>query len=159
MRPRGIRARATLLATGVVSYLLKPTYRAHATILITSQQIPEEFVRSTVREDTISNINAMIGEVLSRENLSRLVEDMGLVPSDAPGGFGARFAISRVCAGAMSTFATSPRFTAWSKQISAAAQFSNWYSTMTGAFRCRWSTISGATIHSSMPGLSVKWKT
>lgn len=72
-----------LLATGVAVYKSKPTYMAEASVLITRQQIPEDFVRSTVREDAISNINAMVGKVLSRENLARLVEQFGLFP-DAP---------------------------------------------------------------------------
>jgi uncharacterized protein involved in exopolysaccharide biosynthesis len=70
------------VATGVATYMMRPTYLAQATILITRQQIPEEYVRSTVREDTISNINAMIGEVLSRENLSRLIETLGMASED-----------------------------------------------------------------------------
>lgn len=60
----------------------KPTYLAQATILITSQQIPEDFVRSTVREDSLSNINAMVGKVLSAENLSKLIGTHDLFPDD-----------------------------------------------------------------------------
>lgn len=67
-----------LAATVVALWLWKPSYVAQATILITSQQIPEEFVRSTVREDTIANVNAMAGTVLSQENLSRLLDQFDL---------------------------------------------------------------------------------
>jgi uncharacterized protein involved in exopolysaccharide biosynthesis len=63
-----------LAATAVVVSLWKPLYIAQATVLITSQQIPEDFIRSTVREDSIANINAMVGEVLSRENLARILK-------------------------------------------------------------------------------------
>jgi len=56
----------------------KPSYIARATILITSQQIPEEFVRSTVREDTIANVNTMAGTVLSQENLGRILDNFEL---------------------------------------------------------------------------------
>jgi len=76
-----------ITATLAVQSLWQPTYIAAATVLITSQQIPEEFVRPTVREDTISNINAMIGKVLSQDNLSRLIEELGLfadVPPSVP---------------------------------------------------------------------------
>jgi len=67
------------LALSVLAlWLWKPSYIAHATILITSQQIPEEFVRSTVREDTIANVNTMAGTVLSQENLSRILDDFEL---------------------------------------------------------------------------------
>jgi len=59
-------------------WLWKPSYIAHATLLITSQQIPEEFVRSTVREDTIANVNTMAGTVLSQQNLARILDDFEL---------------------------------------------------------------------------------
>lgn len=67
-------------ATGAVWASWTPTFEARSTILITSQQIPEDFVRSTVREDSIGNISAMLGEVLSQENLSRVIEEKNLFP-------------------------------------------------------------------------------
>src|SRR5262245_46073705 len=67
-----------IAATIVGLIAWKPTYLATASILITSQQIPEDFVRSTVREDTLANINAMVGKVLSAENLSQLIDANGL---------------------------------------------------------------------------------
>jgi succinoglycan biosynthesis transport protein ExoP len=63
-----------VLGTSAAVWLWKPVYWAESTILITSQQIPSDFVRSTVREDTVSNINAMVGEVLSQRKLSGVVE-------------------------------------------------------------------------------------
>ena len=72
-----------MVATGFMVTRSKPTYVAEASVLLTSQQIPEDFVRSTVREDAISNINAMVGKVLSRENLAGLIQEFGLFP-DAP---------------------------------------------------------------------------
>jgi uncharacterized protein involved in exopolysaccharide biosynthesis len=67
-----------LALTVVVLWVWKPSYIAQATILITSQQIPEEFVRSTVREDAIANVNTMAGRVLSQENLVRLLDQFEL---------------------------------------------------------------------------------
>jgi len=67
-------------ATGAVWAGWTPTYVAQATLLITSQQIPEDFVRSTVREDSLGNISAMLGEVLSQDNLSRVIEEKDLFP-------------------------------------------------------------------------------
>ena len=64
-----------LALTFVALWFWKPSYLARATILITSQQIPEEFVRSTVREDSIANVNAMAGTVLSQENLVRILDE------------------------------------------------------------------------------------
>jgi uncharacterized protein involved in exopolysaccharide biosynthesis len=64
--------------TGVVGWLFQPTYVAQGTLLISSQQIPEDFVRSTVPEDSIANMNAMLGEVLSQENLAQIVDRFDL---------------------------------------------------------------------------------
>lgn len=62
-------------ATAAIYLTLKPTYAAEATVLVSNQQIPEEFVRSTVSGlDSISNINAMAGEILSYNSLSKLIE-------------------------------------------------------------------------------------
>lgn len=69
-----------LAATGFLVARQVPMYKASATVLITSQQIPEDFVRSTVREDSLANLNAMVGEVLSQRQLSALVEKYGLYP-------------------------------------------------------------------------------
>jgi succinoglycan biosynthesis transport protein ExoP len=63
-----------LALTAAALWLWKPSYIAHATLLITSQQIPEEFVRSTVRGDTIANVNTMAGTVLSQDNLARVLD-------------------------------------------------------------------------------------
>jgi len=60
----------------------KLTYVAEGTVLITSQVIPEDFVRSTVRQDSLSHINAIVGQVLSRQNLTKLVERFDLYPGD-----------------------------------------------------------------------------
>jgi len=69
-----------LAASAVFLSGLTPTFESKATVVITSQQIPEDFVRSTVREDSFSNINAMLGEVLSSRNLTGLIERYGLYP-------------------------------------------------------------------------------
>ena len=45
---------AGLVATAAFVSSLKPTFVAEATVLISSQQIPEDFVRSTVRESSLS---------------------------------------------------------------------------------------------------------
>ena len=63
-----------LVATGVFVAQLQPVYESRAKVVITSQQIPEDFVRSTVRQDSFSNINALVGEVLSNHNVQALIE-------------------------------------------------------------------------------------
>jgi len=71
----GLVATAGLIAT------VTPTYEATASVLVSSQQIPEEFVRSTVSGlDSLSNINALVGEVLAQRSLTSLVEKYELYP-------------------------------------------------------------------------------
>jgi uncharacterized protein involved in exopolysaccharide biosynthesis len=69
-----------LLATGMSAALMKKRYVAGATVMIATQEMPEDFVRSTVRGDPFQRINAMIGEVLARRNLTALIEEHGLYP-------------------------------------------------------------------------------
>ena len=81
--PMAICVAVGLLATIIAVIVWKPQYVATSTILITSQQIPKDFVRSTVEEDSLANINAMIGEVLSAEHLSKLIDSHHLFPKRA----------------------------------------------------------------------------
>lgn len=67
-----------LAITAAATLFWKPVYRARATVLLSSQQIREDLVRATVRDDSISNINAMLGEVLSARNLSLLIHRLDL---------------------------------------------------------------------------------
>jgi succinoglycan biosynthesis transport protein ExoP len=81
--PMALCVAAGLVVTIVALIAWKPIYSATSTILITSQQIPKDFVRSTVEEDSLANINAMIGEVLSAEHLSKLIDSHNLFPKRA----------------------------------------------------------------------------
>lgn len=74
---------AGLVATTIAVSVWKPVYVAHATILITSQKMPVFLVRPTVEIDSLANINAMLGEVLSAENLSNLIDRLHLFPNRA----------------------------------------------------------------------------
>jgi len=68
---------ATVAGLGATAFLVVhkvPSYQAVGSVLITSQQIPEEFVTSTVQQETLANLNAMVGEVLSQRQLSKLIE-------------------------------------------------------------------------------------
>jgi uncharacterized protein involved in exopolysaccharide biosynthesis len=63
-----------LLGTLGAYFQIKPYYQAKASILVSSQQIPEEFVRTTVAGlDSLANVNALMGEVLSQKNLADLI--------------------------------------------------------------------------------------
>ena len=67
-----------LVATVYVVAQAKLTYVSQASVLVTRQQIPEKYVNSTVAEDSIANINAMVGKVLSQDNLAKLIERFDL---------------------------------------------------------------------------------
>jgi succinoglycan biosynthesis transport protein ExoP len=67
-------AGAGLVSTVIYVLSLPVTYLARATILVTSQQIPESFVTTTVTQDPFERINALVGEILSRERLTGMVE-------------------------------------------------------------------------------------
>jgi succinoglycan biosynthesis transport protein ExoP len=71
---------AGLLATAGLLASAQPTYLATATILISSQRIPEDLVRATVEEDSLQQINAMVGQVLTRTTLADLVTRFDLYP-------------------------------------------------------------------------------
>jgi uncharacterized protein involved in exopolysaccharide biosynthesis len=66
-----------LVATVYVVAQSKLTYVSEASVLVTRQQIPEKYV-NTVAEDSIANINAMVGKVLSQDNLAKLIERFDL---------------------------------------------------------------------------------
>ena len=65
---------AGLAATTVFVILKKPRYLATATVLVTSQQIRDDLVQATLRDDVAQRVSAMVGEILSREQLVRLIE-------------------------------------------------------------------------------------
>ena len=67
-----------VVLTGLYAARLEPRYLASATVLVTSQQISEAFVRSTLPSDSLERINAIVGEVLSRETLVGLIEKHAL---------------------------------------------------------------------------------
>ncbi len=71
----GLGAAAGLYTTS------SPSYSATATVMVSSQQIPEEFVRSTVSGlDSMAEINSLLGEAFSQKFLLSLVEEYELYP-------------------------------------------------------------------------------
>lgn len=56
-----------------------PNYEASATVIVSSQQIPEDFVRSTVTGlDSMAEINSLLGEAFSQKFLLTLIDEHGL---------------------------------------------------------------------------------
>ena len=71
---------AGTVATVLFVVLLNPRYLAESTVLVTSQQISEDFVRSTLPADSLERINALVGKILSRETLVEIIEEHDLYP-------------------------------------------------------------------------------
>lgn len=67
-----------LMGTGAVGYVLEPKYTARATVLVASQRIAEDFFRPTVENDQIEKMSAILGEILSRSSLARLIQEHDL---------------------------------------------------------------------------------
>jgi uncharacterized protein involved in exopolysaccharide biosynthesis len=72
-----------LAATASSFWVWTPMYSAASILLVSSQEIPEEFIRSTVREDSLANMNAMVGRVLARGTLLEVLDDHHLYEEDA----------------------------------------------------------------------------
>jgi polysaccharide biosynthesis transport protein len=63
------------------AWSLPPIYSAATTILVESQFVPEDYVRSTVRETMEERINSIKQQLHSRAFLGRIIEDFGLYGS------------------------------------------------------------------------------
>ena len=68
------------VATVLVTVRMKPRYLAASTVLITSQQISEDFVRSTLPANSLERVNALMGTILSRQTLVEIIEVFDLYP-------------------------------------------------------------------------------
>ena len=75
----GLSLGIAMVGAGLARYV--PRYSANASILVTSQGIPEDLVRSTVRDDPFARLNAMVGRVLTRNQLAELISEFGLYPA------------------------------------------------------------------------------
>ena len=68
------------VATVLLVVLVKPRYLAASTVLVTSQEISEDFVRSTLPANSLERINALVGKILSLETLAEIIEQYDLYP-------------------------------------------------------------------------------
>jgi uncharacterized protein involved in exopolysaccharide biosynthesis len=56
----------------------KPLFLAEATVLVAPQQVSQRIVEPTIQEDALTRIDALAAEVLSRQNLARIIEQHDL---------------------------------------------------------------------------------
>jgi polysaccharide chain length determinant protein (PEP-CTERM system associated) len=66
-------------AVSLVTFLPN-IYQSTATVLVDRQQVPEEFVRSTVTSALETRLHTISQEILSRSRLERLISQFGLYP-------------------------------------------------------------------------------
>ena len=64
---------------GVALYL-PPVYRAEATIMVENQEIPEEFVKSTVTAYVNERLQMITQQVLNQAKLTEIIEEYSLYP-------------------------------------------------------------------------------
>jgi uncharacterized protein involved in exopolysaccharide biosynthesis len=65
---------------GITTFLLPPTYRSQATILIEEQEVPPDLVRSTVTSYADKRIQTIKHQVMTRSNLMKIIDQYGLYP-------------------------------------------------------------------------------
>jgi uncharacterized protein involved in exopolysaccharide biosynthesis len=79
-----------LVATVVAFSLVKPSYTARASVVVSSQRISEEFFRSSVEGDQTEKINAIVGEILARQQIAKMIQEFDLY---SPGGAGEKLSM------------------------------------------------------------------
>ncbi|MDJ0788380.1 MAG: hypothetical protein QNK05_16355 [Myxococcota bacterium] len=70
-----------MVASAAAVSTLKPRYRATASLLIASQRIPEDFVRTTVPDDILQRVDGLVAQSITRERMSQLVDEHDLYPA------------------------------------------------------------------------------
>jgi len=71
---------AILLVAVAVAIFLPPTYQSTGTILIESQQIPDDVVKATVTSYADERIEVIKQRVMTRDNLYRIIQKYNLYP-------------------------------------------------------------------------------
>lgn len=73
-----------IFSTGAYFYIatLPNIYRAESVVLVDAQKIPEKFVTSTVQVGLQDSLNAISQQVLSSDQLTRIITELDLYPED-----------------------------------------------------------------------------
>ena len=79
-RPMALVLVAGVVATLLYAFLPTPLYEAGAKVLVSSQQISEDFVRQPVEDDLNERMTALRSEALARQNLTKVIERNDLYP-------------------------------------------------------------------------------
>lgn len=70
----------TWIAAIAIALLLPPVFRAETTILIEEQQIPQEFVRTTITNYVEERLQVITQQIMSRPRLKEIIERFSLYP-------------------------------------------------------------------------------
>lgn len=76
-----IPALTLFVIVSLIAILLPSTYQSSSTILIEEQQIPQEFVRSTVTGFADQRIQSLTQQILSRVKLWEIIQQFNLYPN------------------------------------------------------------------------------
>ena len=79
--PMSLVASAITLAGVALAFLLPPSYRSTATILIEEQEIPSDIVRSAITSYADQRIETIKQQVMTRSTLWKIIEQYGLYSS------------------------------------------------------------------------------
>lgn len=71
-----------LLAGSVTAFVLPPIYRSEATVLIEGQQIPEDFIKSTITGFVEERLQVITQQIMSRSKLTEIIERFNLYPEE-----------------------------------------------------------------------------
>lgn len=73
---------AAIVVTTVVAFLWPDTYVSKATIRVTPPQIPDRLVQTTVTAEMNQRVNSMAQAILSRTQLTNMINSYNLYPKD-----------------------------------------------------------------------------
>jgi succinoglycan biosynthesis transport protein ExoP len=68
------------IIVAIITFILPPIYVSKSTILIESQQIPQEYVKSTVTGYIEERLQTITQRILSRSNLLKIINQFNLYP-------------------------------------------------------------------------------
>jgi uncharacterized protein involved in exopolysaccharide biosynthesis len=65
-------------ASALVYWTTVPWYRAEATVMLARQQVSEQIVAPTVHDDALTQVDAIVGEILASPKITALIDTHGL---------------------------------------------------------------------------------
>jgi uncharacterized protein involved in exopolysaccharide biosynthesis len=71
---------AIFILSVIIAFILPPVYRSQSTILIEEQQIPQEFVRTTITSYVEERLQVITQQIMSRPRLLEIINEFNLYP-------------------------------------------------------------------------------